>query len=82
LDQSIEVEVNGKHLSSPWAGGLNSAQISTIDLDMDGDDDLAVFDRTANKLFTFINENHHYIYSPEFETLFPRSISNWMLCVI
>ncbi len=79
LDQSIPVEVNGTNLLSPWAGGLNSAQINSIDLDFDGDDDLAVFDRTANKLFTFVNHQGQYLYSPEFETYFPSTVNNWML---
>lgn len=79
LDQSISVEKSGVQLPYPWAGGINSAQIGTIDLDQDGIEDIVVFDRTANKLFTFLNSGNKCVYSPDYETMFPSSISNWML---
>lgn len=79
IDQSIPVEVNGKNLTLPWAGGLNSSQVNTIDLDQDGKDDLAIFDRTANKIFTFINSGNKYVYNPEYESLFPSTIDQWVL---
>ena len=52
IDQSIPVEENGKVLSMPWAGGINSAQVNTMDLNGDNKDDLVIFDRTSNKLLT------------------------------
>ena len=79
IDQSIEAEVNGKKLSLPWAGGFNSAQFNTMDLNGDGKQDLVVFDRSANKLITFLNKNNQYQYAPEFETLFPKEVSQWVL---
>lgn len=79
IDQSIPVEVNGKNIALPWTGGLNSSQVNTIDLDQDGKDDLAIFDRTANKIFTFINAGNKYVYHPEYESFFPSAIDQWML---
>ena len=79
LDQSIPVEAGGKPLGMAWAGGLNSAQINTIDLNGDGNPDLAVYDRTASKIMTFLNEDNQYRYHPEYENLFPQAISRWML---
>lgn len=76
--QSIPVEVNGKTLLNAWAGGLNSAQISTIDLNFDGVEDLIAFDRTANKLFTFLRISNQYVYKPEYESLFP-TLTSWVL---
>jgi len=77
-NDSIKVFDNGFELYSPWAGGINSAQVSKIDLNNDFVDDLFIFDRTGNKILTFISEDDHYVYSPEFETQFP-SLTNWAL---
>ncbi|MBS1487518.1 MAG: T9SS type A sorting domain-containing protein [Bacteroidetes bacterium] len=78
-DATIPVVVNGKKIPMPWAGGLNAAQINTIDLNGDGRPDLAVFDRTANKVFTYLAAGNQYTYTPDYETFFPSGISNWML---
>lgn len=79
LDQSIPVEVNGEPLKLAWAGGLNAAQINTMNLNGDNKQDLVVFDRTANKVLTYINKDSKYIYAPEYEELFPDQVSQWML---
>lgn len=63
----------------PWAGGFNATQFNTIDLNGDGNDDLAIFDRTANRVITFLNTSNHYQYAPEFASFFPADISGWML---
>ncbi|MEK6780236.1 MAG: T9SS type A sorting domain-containing protein [Bacteroidota bacterium] len=79
IDQSIPVEVNEEKLLFPWAGGLNSAQINTLDLNGDTKPDLAIYDRVAAKIFTFLNENNQWLYHPEYEVLFPEEVSQWML---
>lgn len=79
VDQSIPVEVNGRAISMPWAGGLNSAQINTMDFDGDGREDLVVFDRAANKLLTYRNTGNRYQYAPDYDALFPPEVSQWML---
>ena len=66
-------------LSNPWTGGFNSVQISKIDLNFDSLEDLFVFDRTGNKVTTFLNNGNSYSYAPEYEQLFPQSLSNWVL---
>jgi hypothetical protein len=79
LDQSIAVMANGKSVSMPWAGGLNSPQMNTMDLNGDGKEDLVIFDRTANKLLTFLNKGNRYDYAPDYESYFPSTISDWVL---
>ena len=64
-------------------GGLNAPQFSTCRLDNDGIDDLVVFDRTANKLYTFLAKKddlgkYFWQYSPQYENAFPK-ILNWIL---
>lgn len=77
IDQSIPMEVNGKTLLNPWAGGLNAAQVNTMDLNADGQADLVIFDKTASKISTFVALNNAYRYAPEYEILFPSEISTF-----
>ena len=78
-DNTIQVIQNNDTLLNPWTGGFNAAQISKIDLNNDQIEDLFVFDRSSNKVITFLNENNHFIYAPEFEKYFPKNLSNWVL---
>jgi hypothetical protein len=79
FDQSIPVEVNGRPLPLAWAGGLNSAQYNTIELNGDGKPDLVLYDRTANKILTYLFLENQYQYAPEFEAQFPDDLSQWVL---
>jgi hypothetical protein len=79
IDQSIPVEVSGKILANPWAGGLNSAQFNTMDLDGDGKNDLVVFDRSSGSLSTFLQVDNAYRNAPDYAGLFPTGITHWML---
>lgn len=77
---SIKVTQNGSELQFPWVGGLNSIQISKIDLNNDAHEDLFVFDRTGNKILTFVwnaTENQ-WDYAPEYEEQFPK-LQYWVL---
>ena len=42
-------------------------------------EDLFVFDRTGNKITTFLNNGDSYSYAPEYDQLFPQSLSSWVL---
>ncbi|MCU0438598.1 MAG: T9SS type A sorting domain-containing protein [Raineya sp.] len=82
FDNNHQVEQNGIILQNPWAGGLNSPQISSIDLNMDGVLDIFVYDRTNQKIYTFIANSSlkKYIYQPEYESLFPDlNGAGWVL---
>lgn len=73
---------NGQPFLFPWAGGLNNAQFSAGDLNNDGIADLFVFDRTGNKLLTFLNTGTPgtiaYHYAPQYEAGFPK-LTDWAL---
>lgn len=79
LEQQVVVTYNDVDLKNPWAGGLNSPQVSAMDLDQDGTDDLVVFDKTTAQLRTFLWSNHAYRYAPEYETLFPEGLNTFVL---
>ena len=50
---AIPVISDGQNLTKAWAGGLNTPQFSSLDYDFDGDEDLLVFDRSADQLRVF-----------------------------
>lgn len=74
-DHITPVSQYGVTLVSPFAGGLNDPQFSATDLNHDGLKDLFIFDRTGNKVLTFINTGSpgvsSYVYWPEYESIFP-----------
>lgn len=78
----IEVQHAATPIGMPWVGGFNNAQISKIDLDLDGTEDLFVFDRSTNSIHPFLasgtSGNINYTYAPEYIKYFPR-FNNWVL---
>ncbi|MBX7125803.1 MAG: T9SS type A sorting domain-containing protein [Cyclobacteriaceae bacterium] len=79
LNQQVPVTANGNVLDNPWNGGLNSVQVNKMDLNQDGKQDLVLFDRTANKVITYLSTAAGYQYAPAFEEQFPATINSWML---
>jgi hypothetical protein len=83
-DASVPALLGSDTLTNAWAGGLNAAQYSTVQLNNDAIDDLVVYDRTTNKVSTFVAEktgnSFRWKHAPVYETQFP-SITNWMLLV-
>lgn len=82
-NDSPQVIVDGEVLDSPWAGGINAAQFSRIDLDFDGDKDIFIFDRSGDRIITFLNEDNQsgsiaYKHSYDFNDNFPE-LSEWCL---
>jgi len=81
---SIPVMENSQWLPNPWAGGLNNPQFSAIDLDGDGKKDLFIYDRSSDKIFTFLNKGQtgevKYVYDSYYESFFPP-LHNWVLLV-
>ena len=78
-DNFIEVIENNDTLLNPWTGGFNAVQISTINLNNDSLNDLFIFDRTGDKVLTFINDGVNFNYSPEYEKKFPNELRNWVI---
>lgn len=83
FDNSLKIIQNGQTVTNPFAGGLNAPQFSTCQLDKDGIEDLVVFDRTAQKLYTFLAKQdntgkYFWQYEAKYESAFPK-INNWIL---
>jgi PKD repeat protein len=78
----IPVLIDGESLDFPWAGGINSAQFANIDLDNDGVKDIVVFDRSGNKLSTFLVRSQQgvikYEYTEVYNDKFP-ALRDWVM---
>jgi hypothetical protein len=81
-NDEIPVFNNSIQLASPWAGGINAGQVSTIDVNLDGLEDVFVFDRSGNKVMIFLNNGsddpNSFKYSFDFNHLFPE-MRSWVL---
>jgi Secretion system C-terminal sorting domain/FG-GAP-like repeat len=85
FSNSSEIEVihGGEILKNPWSGGINAAQLSKIDLNLDGKKDIFIFDRTGNKITTLINNDNtagaiNYSYTNKYNNNFPE-LKYWAL---
>lgn len=76
---SIKVVEGTDTLSHPWTGGVNHTQVSTIDYNFDGKEDLFLFDRSSNKITLFINSfdgvNDAYKFQLNAQDHFPEDLS-------
>lgn len=72
---NIPVKNGSQVLSNPFAGGLNTPQLSPVDLNNDGIKDLFIFDRSGNVVLTYLNTGvagqTSYVYAPEYIDNFP-----------
>jgi hypothetical protein len=71
-------------LRNAWAGGLDSPQFSSIDLNADGQQDLFIYDRRLRRVLTYLNVaaaggGRQWQYAPDYEALFPVGMHNWAL---
>jgi len=81
-DASIPVKLSptGNNLKNAWAGGNNAPQFSSIHLNNDEIPDLILFDRSGEKLLTYIatGSNFEFVYDPFYESFFPK-MQDWVL---
>jgi len=79
---SIEVIKNSTLQNHAWVGGLNFCQFFGIDLNLDNIEDLVIYDKTGNKILTFINQgipnSESYLFAPEYTSVFPTP-SDWVI---
>lgn len=81
-NSDIPVIRDGETLSNAWSGGINTGQISRIDINQNGMEDVFVFDRAGNKVLVFLNNGsddpNSFEYSYFYSNQFP-ALRNWVL---
>ncbi|AMM51247.1 hypothetical protein TH61_08770 [Rufibacter sp. DG15C] len=77
------VTANSQTLRLAWAGGFNSPQFSSIDLNQDGQQDLFVYDRSSQKVSTFLavqaNGQWQFQFAPQYHSAFPSDLKFFAL---
>jgi len=81
---SFPVKIEDYFIAMPWAGGINDGQFSSIDVNLDGVEDIFVFDRVGNRKLVFIQSSDiqgqsYYYHAPQYQNAFPNGLSNWVL---
>jgi hypothetical protein len=83
LLDSIDFIENAVTLRSGFAGGMNNPQFSQIHLDNDATMDMVIFDRSGNKITTYLNggtaNTVDYEYAPQYISGFPDSLEDFMV---
>lgn len=79
FDQQPIVKINNLLLPSPFTGGINSAQIETIDLTNDGIEEWVIWDINSRQLLVFKIEGEKFIHQPELSYSFPADISGFLV---
>ncbi len=86
----LENNEESSTLLNPWSGGLNFCQFSEIDLNLDGEKDIFIFDRSGkngsqngNKIIPMIYDQNinNYVFKPEYIDNFPIGLKDWVLLV-
>ncbi|MEO1417348.1 MAG: T9SS type A sorting domain-containing protein [Bacteroidota bacterium] len=71
----IPVRRQGNILYNAWSGGVNNGQWSNLDLDLDGQWDLVMFDRAGDRVVPFLAVDtlgeEEWIYAPKYKSAFP-----------
>jgi hypothetical protein len=80
----IPFTIDGQELANPLAGGLNTCQMSRVDVNLDGLEDLFFFDRQTTRISVFVNMNGapgaiDYQYTLDYNSAFPLGLRNWVL---
>ena len=78
----LSILENGAIIQNPFTGGLSSSQLSNIDFNNDGINDVFVFERIGDRTLALIKNSNgsdlNYTYSKEYSSSFPK-LEKWAL---
>ena len=80
IDSVLVLNGSTDTLKFAFAGGMNSCQFANMDINLDGTDDLLVFDRHGYRILPFVVDPGTPAtlkYKPELASLFPR-LEHWV----
>lgn len=78
LKNILQMDISGELINSPFAGGINSAQIQTIDLTGDGKVEWVIWDINSRQLQVFSKTGDEFTHIPELSYFFPEDISGFL----
>jgi hypothetical protein len=80
-DSVVVLKLDSSTYSDPWIGGLNNCQFFEVDLDLNKQNDLIVFDKHGNKIIPFLKYNScgfsGYVFAPKYRERLPQ-FTSWV----
>ncbi|MEN0003777.1 MAG: T9SS type A sorting domain-containing protein [Bacteroidota bacterium] len=76
--KEVPISLSTTPLPFPGAGGLNTPQLSNVDFNNDGVEDLYIFDRVGNAQLAFIRTEEGWSFEPSYIKNFPL-LEEWVL---
>ena len=73
-----QVIISNDTLEHAFMGGIDLPQFSRVDLNLDGTEDLVIFDRQGSRWLTFLALNNHWIAAPNYADSLPE-VEHWAL---
>lgn len=65
-------------LDFPFSGSWGTPQFNQIDVDLDGVEDLVIFDRTTGQISVLLLKNNTYKYTNQYDEVFP-DVFEWLI---
>jgi hypothetical protein len=79
FERNLNLLRDGKPVSMPFSGGINSAQIQLIDLTNDGVEEWVTWDINSRQLQVFEKKGDKFTHRPELSYFFPSDISGFLV---
>jgi hypothetical protein len=79
FEKNLNLLRDGKPVSMPFSGGINSAQIQLIDLTNDGVEEWVTWDINSRQLQVFEKKGDKFTHRPELSYFFPSDISGFLV---
>ena len=73
-----QVIMSSDTLKYAFMGGVDLPQYSRVDLNLDGIEDLVIFDRQGSRWLTFLAENNEWVAAPSYADSLPK-VEHWGL---
>ena len=69
----------GNEAQTPFAGGINAAQIQQMDVNGNGQEELVVWDKNAGNLLVFEKTTGKYLHNPILSYYFPEDVNGFFI---
>ncbi|WP_194777154.1 T9SS type A sorting domain-containing protein [Pararhodonellum marinum] len=79
FDHTKRMTVDGVGLKMPFAGGINAAQLQTMDINGNGLEEFITWDINARMLLVFEKSGESYVANPELAYFFPEDINGFLV---
>ena len=79
LDQGKTIRLKGQVLTNGFSLGINSSQIQTLDLTVDGKEEWVVWDINSRQLQVFEKKGEQFLVRPELSYFFPSDVSGFLV---